>query len=1125
MAEQIKFGDKLFLKGEKLILDNGASDAIIKSGNGTLKIDGNLTVSGTTTTVESETVTIADNILLINSNATGTPSENGGFEIERGISDNASILWNETSDKFELKVGSVSADLVANIVTATSVIGAFSGDLSGDVTSTGLSTFSSIDINGGNIDGTVIGATNPQVGTFTTLTGTLDYSNLINVPANFTELVEDTTPQLGGNLDLNTFDLTTTDNFATLTTSKSSGNTATVAATTETNLSNLTISFADETGNVSTSTNAYTTLTGTEIINLGFKGEVSLSYFGAAAPTSNFVFRDVSDNAEQNDMVVVYSSSLDEYTFTLDHEILWQIDSTDTDVFFKQYAYGEMAVTSATALTTSNTQFRDSNGFDIDVDHVTITNTSGTNYKIVFWTHDVSVGDVITYIHPSEENTIFGWGGITTTDGRLTLLDSSGDLIYKLPATDGTANQVLKTDGSGDLSWTTVSGGGSSYGDSDVATYLNGNLDTHILPDTNDTYDIGSASFKIRDLYLGDNSLHIGDNTIRTSGSNLLLNGEDIMDYSNVKNKPTTLAGYGITDGGADATYKIEAGNNRVEVYDTSPDNEIHFIINNVARWQLGGVDFYPQSNNLFNLGRSDKKIKKIYLSNEVASNGLYFGTDTLRTDSSNLLFNNNDVQDFTNIKNTPTTLAGYGITDGGGYTAGENITIDGSNVISATQPTYNITDDDTLFNVGLGDETFSPWNTTTTGNYNVAVGWQAMKDATSARNNSAFGTGALRETETGQSNTAVGYATMLQNKTGDMNTAVGRDALGNYDDGDFNVAIGYSAGLGQGVVGGFDGGHRNVFIGAWAGFHVNGSNNVIIGNRANMAFGTGTGDANINNKLIIASNTDSLTGGQPSTNTADVLISGDFSTGNVTFNDTYTFPSTDGTANQVLTTDGAGNLSWTTVGAGLSNLVEDTTPQLGGNLDLQTYNFTTSDTLFKKTIGNTNFEYGSITASGVTATGFDMLTNSNDYTGIGVINWASGGLITGEIIGSWYMDGTTGKSVISGLSTATVDSTTYAATRHVTDVPLVLESNVGTSNARTLAIGPNGTDRLSWLDASYNTIFKFPAADGTASQVLTTDGSGDLSWSTPTITLSTLKSVVAASTDFADFQSRIAAL
>lgn len=52
--------------------------------------------------------------------------------------------------------------------------------------------------------------------------------------------------------------------------------------------------------------------------------------------------------------------------------------------------------------------------------------------------------------------------------------------------------------------WT---GGGSSYSDTNVATYLNGNLSTHIIPDTNATYDIGSAEKKIRHLFLSDNSL------------------------------------------------------------------------------------------------------------------------------------------------------------------------------------------------------------------------------------------------------------------------------------------------------------------------------------------------------------------------------------------------------------------------------------------------------------------------------------------------------------------------------------------------------------------------------------------------------------------------------------------
>ena len=91
---------------------------------------------------------------------------------------------------------------------------------------------------------------------------------------------------------------------------------------------------------------------------------------------------------------------------------------------------------------------------------------------------------------------------------------------------------------------------GSTYSDTDVSTYLSGNLNTTIVPDTDATYDIGSAFYKIRDLYLSNNSLHIGDGTLSNDGSNnLLFNGADVMDYANVKNKPTTLAGYGIIDG------------------------------------------------------------------------------------------------------------------------------------------------------------------------------------------------------------------------------------------------------------------------------------------------------------------------------------------------------------------------------------------------------------------------------------------------------------------------------------------------------------------------------------------------------------------------------------------------
>jgi hypothetical protein len=67
---------------------------------GSLYVNGNLTVSGGVTTSISEIVLIEDNIITLNSNVTGTPTENAGVEIERGTSANTQILWNESTDKW-----------------------------------------------------------------------------------------------------------------------------------------------------------------------------------------------------------------------------------------------------------------------------------------------------------------------------------------------------------------------------------------------------------------------------------------------------------------------------------------------------------------------------------------------------------------------------------------------------------------------------------------------------------------------------------------------------------------------------------------------------------------------------------------------------------------------------------------------------------------------------------------------------------------------------------------------------------------------------------------------------------------------------------------------------------------
>jgi hypothetical protein len=68
---------------------------------GNVTIGGDLTVNGTTTTVNTETINLADNLIVLNSNETGSPSQNAGIEIERGSSANVSLRWNETSDKWE----------------------------------------------------------------------------------------------------------------------------------------------------------------------------------------------------------------------------------------------------------------------------------------------------------------------------------------------------------------------------------------------------------------------------------------------------------------------------------------------------------------------------------------------------------------------------------------------------------------------------------------------------------------------------------------------------------------------------------------------------------------------------------------------------------------------------------------------------------------------------------------------------------------------------------------------------------------------------------------------------------------------------------------------------------------
>ena len=89
---------------------NANIDTLIVENGSTLNnvtIQGNLTIQGETTTIESQTVTAKDNMIVLNSGETGAGVTSGlsGIEVDRGTETNYQIVFDETDDLF--KVGMV----------------------------------------------------------------------------------------------------------------------------------------------------------------------------------------------------------------------------------------------------------------------------------------------------------------------------------------------------------------------------------------------------------------------------------------------------------------------------------------------------------------------------------------------------------------------------------------------------------------------------------------------------------------------------------------------------------------------------------------------------------------------------------------------------------------------------------------------------------------------------------------------------------------------------------------------------------------------------------------------------------------------------------------------------------
>jgi hypothetical protein len=381
--------------------------------------------------------------------------------------------------------------------------------------------------------------------------------------------------------------------------------------------------------------------------------------------------------------------------------------------------------------------------------------------------------------------------------------------------------------------------------------------------------------------------------------------------------------------------------------------------------------------------------------------------------------------------------------------------------------------------NTAIGYNTLS---SSTPGSSNTVVGAWALVSNTGAEN-SALGVGALERNLAGRDNTAIGYYSLRNNLTGSKNTALGHNSLTSGTPGEKNTMIGAEANV------------SGDFTNATAlgyGAIVSASNTIQLG-----ADGTFAGSTAITN----------------------VKTSGTITAGAVTY------PKTHGTNGQVLTTTGSGTLTW--AAASSSSGV----PYTGASqaLNLGAYDLTvnelaigsgkvgTSGSSSNTIVGGAGVNRTFTTVSSNTAIGYGTMSNAvpgNSNTAVGAYSLVSTTGRENSVLGSGAMERNLGgnentaigyyamQNNLSGSGNTALGYKAGFSSDNTTinnATAIGYQAKVAASNTIQLgADGTNGTTAITNVKTS-GTItagaVTYPKTDGTNGQVLTTNGSGTLSW------------------------------
>ena len=210
-AGSINIAGNVIKSTDSTQVEIGAGDGLSVAGN--LTVAGTMTVSGGVTSLETTNSTVSDKLIELATGTTGTPSGDVGLVFERGSAANAFIGFDESADEFTVGTGTFTGSTTGNLAITKGTLSSAGNKIYKAGTELAVSLVASSSL-AGNVTLTLPindGDANQLLSTDGS--GNLSFISATAASgAGLSDLSDDSTPSLGGNLDMNGSDIITLSN-------------------------------------------------------------------------------------------------------------------------------------------------------------------------------------------------------------------------------------------------------------------------------------------------------------------------------------------------------------------------------------------------------------------------------------------------------------------------------------------------------------------------------------------------------------------------------------------------------------------------------------------------------------------------------------------------------------------------------------------------------------------------------------------------------------------------------------------------------------------------------------------------------------------------------------------------